>query len=143
MWDVGTTGVGLSGYRGGIDGGIPLVLLDEASGTAAHPRTLVLSPLGDYQVAYFVRSAHLNGDFAAGYTSKLDGIPAGHSHATILQVRLATDCLPRISDIISLDHSVCVTTSLVSLICRWSSYVCTCRRDTVCRPLCTTGAVGC
>ena len=40
IWDVGTTGVGLSGYSGGVAGGVPLVLVDRDSSDF---RTAVLS----------------------------------------------------------------------------------------------------
>ena len=79
LWDLGTTGVGLEGYQGGVEGGVPLVLFDRDSGADA----MVLSPASNFKVG--TQTLLRNGTvLGCGLQGQLDSVPVGFQHDTLL-----------------------------------------------------------
>ena len=71
-------GTGLEGFRGGTDGGVPLVLVDPAL------HTLVLSPLNHFKSGVQVRTPSPGNALACGLQGQIARVPAGFTQETIL-----------------------------------------------------------
>ncbi len=71
-------GLGLLAFSGGTDGGVPLVLSDEAS------HSLVLSPLNRFKDGVQTRSPDVGGALDCGVQGQITSLPGGFALQTIL-----------------------------------------------------------
>ncbi|KAL0489137.1 hypothetical protein AKO1_013847, partial [Acrasis kona] len=70
----------LKEFRGGINGGSPLVLFDQQL------NTLVISPLSNFKVGYISKPKVLGGDVGSGIQGNVKSIPKNFKHETIIHV---------------------------------------------------------
>ena len=71
-------GTGLAGFRGGTDGGVPLLLTDSAF------QTLVLSPINHFKVGATALASDWGGALACGVQGQIKRVPAGWTQETVL-----------------------------------------------------------
>lgn len=89
LWDNGTRGIGLQGYLGGLEGGMPLI--QWRSGEQSPSIVSVLSPLDNFAVAYMTPHTfnRRSGEeevrgISCGLTGMMEAVPPSFSHRYVL-----------------------------------------------------------
>lgn len=79
FWDLDMTGVGLDGMPGGLYAGSPLVFYDLET-----LRSVVLSPFTNFETGFQSRPDFFGNDLACGLHGRLQSVPAGFIHQTMM-----------------------------------------------------------